>query len=146
MSKFVLFQYTDKKSEIEDLKDRIEKIKHRGYIIADSVKGSSKYPPYNIKNYIAIGFDDISQSKIEKLEQILTQKCNELLDINIEAEEFINTIDDSEIRQILRHKYIDDKNWIQIAHDMNNTYKKNKYTADSVRMKHDRFIKKFKKF
>ena len=56
--KFVLFQYTDKKSEIEDLKNRIEKIKHRGYIIADSVKGSSKYPPYNIKNYVTIGFDD----------------------------------------------------------------------------------------
>lgn len=142
MKKFVLIQYNDIKSEITDLQDRIRKIESKGYVISDSVKGSSNIFPYTIQNYKATGFDDISINKVHKLESILKEKCDQLIDLNIEAEEFLKNVDDSEIRQILRYKYIDDKNWIQISNDMNYLYKKDKYTPDSVRMKHDRFLKK----
>lgn len=142
MGKTILLQYIDVKSEIADLEDRINKINDKGYVISDSVKGSSKEFPYTTRNYIVTGLDNVSINKVKKLKNILEEKRNSLIDLNIQAEEFLETIEDSEMRIILRNKYIDNKNYIQIAHDMNNLYKKKKYTADGIRMKHDRFIKK----
>lgn len=142
MGKTILLQYIDVKSEIADLEDRINKINDKGYVISDSVKGSSKEFPYTTRNYTVTGLDNVSINKVKKLKNILEEKRNSLIDLNIQAEEFLETIQDSEMRIILRNKYIDNKNYIQIAHDMNNLYKKKKYTADGIRMKHDRFIKK----
>lgn len=142
MGKTILLQYIDVKSEIADLEDRINKINDKGYIISDSVKGSSKEFPYTTRNYTVTGLDNVSINKVKKLKNILEEKRNSLIDLNIQAEEFLETIEDSEMRIILRNKYIDNKNYIQIAHDMNNLYKRKKYTADGIRMKHDRFIKK----
>lgn len=142
MGKTILLQYIDVKSEIADLEDRINKINDKGYVISDSVKGSSKEFPYTTRNYTVTGLDNVSINKVKKLKNILEEKRNSLIDLNIQAEEFLETIEDSEMRIILRNKYIDNKNYIQIAHDMNNLYKKKKYTADGIRMKHDRFIKK----
>jgi len=142
LGKTILLQYIDVKSEIADLEDRINKINDKGYVISDSVKGSSKEFPYTTRNYTVTGLDNVSINKVKKLKNILEEKRNSLIDLNIQAEEFLETIQDSEMRIILRNKYIDNKNYIQIAHDMNNLYKKKKYTADGIRMKHDRFIKK----
>ena len=59
-----------------------------------------------------------------------------------EIEDYIETIPFSEIRQIFRYRYLDNKNWVQIAHEMNNLYKKKEYTENSVRHKHDRYLEK----
>lgn len=142
MGKNILLQYIDIKSEIVDIEDRINKINDKDYIISDSVKGSSKKFPYTTRNYTITGFDNVAINRLNKLKNILEEKRNRLIDLNIQAEEFLETIEDSEMRIILRNKYIDNKNYIQIAHDMNNLYKKKRYTADGIRMKHDRFIKK----
>lgn len=50
------------------------------------------------------------------------------------------------MRQIFRYRYKDCKNWIQIAHEMNRIYKKKEYNEESVRKKHDRYLKKLNKF
>lgn len=59
-----------------------------------------------------------------------------------EIEDYIETIPFSEIRQIFRYRYLDNKNWIQIAHEMNKLYKREDYTENSVRCKHDRYLEK----
>lgn len=59
-----------------------------------------------------------------------------------EIENYIETIPFSEIRQIFRYRYLDNKNWVQIAHEMNKLYKSKKYNDDSVRKKHDRYLEK----
>lgn len=47
----------------------------------------------------------------------------------------LNKIEDTEIRQIIRYKYEDDLNWIQIMHKMD-------YPSESkARMKLERFLK-----
>ena len=66
---------------------------------------------------------------------MLEEKKDELLDITIDIEEYLKEIDNSRIRQIIRHKYIDGMNWIQIGHKM-------KTTADGARMELKRFFKK----
>ena len=49
---------------------------------------------------------------------------------------YINSIDDSFIRQILTLRYVNRLSWNQIAHHIGGN------TADSVRMAHNRFLEK----
>ena len=67
-----------------------------------------------------------------------------LVDKKQEIESYIETIPFSEIRSIFRVRYIDNKNWIQIAHEMNRLYQRKEYSEDSVRHKHDRYLEKIK--
>lgn len=58
--------------------------------------------------------------------------------INLEYE--IQKIEDSDIRTIIRYRYVQRLNYIQIAHKMNENGRKI-YSADSIRMQLKRFIK-----
>ena len=60
----------------------------------------------------------------EKLLQMLTQ-----------VEEYIESIEDSRIRRIMRHRYIDNLNWTQVAINMGKNH-----TGESCRKAHDRFL------
>ena len=59
-----------------------------------------------------------------------------------EAEQFIESVQDIEMRNILSLHYIDDMTWVQTAHEMNILYGQEKYSSESCRKKHDRFLKK----
>ena len=58
-----------------------------------------------------------------------------------EAEEFIESIKNSELRIMLRLHYIDDLTWIQTAHTMNSMFKKRVYTEAACRKRNERFFK-----
>lgn len=85
--------------------------------------------------------------RIERL-KIYTDKLDtfkqKLQKMQIEIEEYIETIPFSDVRQIMRLHYEEGFNWIQISHELNMMFssKVTKYTADSVRMKHDRYLKR----
>ena len=59
-------------------------------------------------------------------------------------EYMLNSVKDSELRIILRYKYLDGLKNYQIAEAMNKDIKDNKreYTADSIRMQINRFFEK----
>ena len=60
-----------------------------------------------------------------------------------EAEEFIASVSDIEIRSILSFHYIEGMGWAQVAYNMNVLYGDKIYTPDGCRVKHERFLKKF---
>ena len=124
-----LIQYCDLKKEIENLEKRIDKIRQQSDLIADVVQNG-------IKGHMLIrGIDYTRIHKLNKLEAVLQERYNKLLDMQTEIEGWINTIDRSDIRQIIEYRYIDSMTWIQIGHTM-------KTTADAVRVAHDRFLEK----
>ena len=57
------------------------------------------------------------------------------------AEEFIASISDVEMRDILSFYYIKGMTWAQAAGQMDILHGVKKYTADGCRKKHDRFMK-----
>ena len=59
-----------------------------------------------------------------------------------EAEEYINSIEKSELRMMFRFYYIDGMTWLQVAHKMNQLHPKRRvaYTEDSCRMRNTRFF------
>ena len=122
--------------EIADLERRITTAEKQSEMASDVVqkgyKGHAVIFGVDVKRAYKLQY---MYEKLKKFKIILVDKKQEILD-------YIETIPFSEIRQIFRYRYIDNKNWIQIAHEMNKAYRREDYNEDSVRMKHDRYLKK----
>lgn len=72
----------------------------------------------------------------EKIRELISMKLAEISVAEREILEYIFSIDDSQIRRIMRLRYIELKSWLQVANAIGGNN-----TADSVRMAHDRFLK-----
>ena len=114
---------------------RIKNLEKKSSIASDTVLSSSGFP------YVqhAVGISGINEKKYTLLERykvrlnVFKIKLEELTD---EVEEFIQTVDDSELRQILRYRYHDNYSWVKIMHLM-------EYESESkARMMIERFLEK----
>jgi hypothetical protein len=145
LTKNILKQYVDLKEELKEvevyiqkIQGQIERIERERYVV-DSVKGGSG----GIQTFLVAGFPypEYSRKKTRLYIRIERQKrLIEEIDNTInEVEEYIANVQDSRMRRILRYKYIDDMNWIKMAHVMGG-----KCTSESLRKEHDRFMEKEK--
>lgn len=145
-----LTQYCDLREEIKDLcaridrdERRLEKIESEG-IVSDTVTGTREdgtIGPIKITGFPVPEYDTVKamlKRRIAKL-HILEEELQEALN---QVDDFINAMPKSEIRMLFRLYYLDDYNWIQVARIMNQRFPKKKYTEDSCRMKHNRYLEK----
>lgn len=117
---------------IKDLEERIRKMKQN--VVKDSVKGSHKEFPYTEHMCVVEGVQN-DYGALEKRKKLLSKKYDELNNLKLDIEEFINTgIKDEHLRQVLEYKYIDELTYNQIAHRIGGS-------ADSIRMEVNRFFK-----
>lgn len=146
MNKNVLEQYTSIKKEIADLErmiaDSNRKIKmYEKQIVSDTVTGT--------RDDLTIGpikITGIAQQKLDEQQELnrkRVQKMNrfkkKLENIVVEVEEYIQSIDDSEVRRIVRMRYVENLSWVRIA-----IYMGKGYTEDSCRIKIERYLKRLK--
>lgn len=122
--------------EIQDLERRITDKEKQSPMASDVVQNGYK------GHAVIYGLDVKRAYKLQYMYEKLKKFKIKLVEKKQEIEDYIETIPFSEIRQIFRYRYIDNKNWVQIAHEMNKLYRKHDYNEDSVRMKHDRYLKK----
>lgn len=152
MDKNVLIEYADMKEEIKDLRRRIEQNKKElsrlnGQIVMDSVScGKKGKKPLGTVKITGRPVTAISrkESLLNKRIRRLEELEEELLELTIQVDEYIETIEKSELRIIFRLYYIDDLTWYQVALRMNQNFPKRKvkYTEDNCRMRHNRFLEK----
>lgn len=128
-----LKQYRFLKKEIKVIEDRINELENE--TVLDAVSGSTSYMPY-VKRTMVIEGVDIA--RINSLKRLLVNRKHKAYTILKEIETFINTIDDSTIRQIIQLRYIDGRSWSSIA---NKIY--GYPCGNRARMKVERFLKKF---
>ena len=150
MDKTILSEYADMKEEIKDLRRRIaedqKKIDQlKQTVVSDSVscgkKGKKPIRTVKIKGFPQMEINRrISllkrrQAKLQMLETDLIEK-------QLQVEEYIQTIQKSELRTMFRLYYIDNMTWYQVALRMNQIFPKRriKYTEDNCRMRHNRFL------
>ena len=150
MDKTILSEYADMKEEIKDLRRRIaedqKKIDQlKQTVVSDSVscgkKGKKPIRTVKIKGFPQMEINRrISllkrrQAKLQMLETDLIEK-------QLQVEEYIQTIQKSELRTMFRLYYIDNMTWYQVALKMNQIFPKRriKYTEDSCRIRHNRFL------
>lgn len=152
MDKNILIEYADMKEEIKDLRRRIEQNKKElsrlnGQIVMDSVScGKKGKKPLGTVKITGRPVTAISrkESLLNKRIRRLEELEEELLELTIQVDEYIETIEKSELRIIFRLYYVDDMSWFQVALKMNQMFPKRKvkYTEDNCRMRHNRFLEK----
>ena len=128
--KTILVQHCDLKKEILKLENRLEKTRKQSPMVSDVVQNGYK------RHAVIFGYDIIRDSKLKKLEKILQERYDKLLDMQTEIETYISSIERSDIRQIFEHRYIDDMSWVQIQMAMGYKHE------DTARNKHDKYLKK----
>lgn len=152
MDKNILIEYADMKEEIKDLRRRIEQNKKElfrlnGQVVMDSVScGKKGKKPLGTVKITGRPVTAISrkESLLNKRIRRLEELEEGLLELTIQVDEYIETIEKSELRIIFRLYYIDDLTWYQVALRMNQNFPKRKvkYTEDNCRMRHNRFLEK----
>lgn len=141
MDKELLSQINSTRREIEELREKIDKINNKPVkTVIDSVKGSSVSYPYTQHNCVIEGLDNkkiiANKKSRNKYKKQIKNKEFKLMKLITNLEYELNNVEDSEIRRIIRHKYEEDLNWIQIMFKM-------EYDSESkARMKLERFLKK----
>lgn len=135
MDKKQLSQLHHVSREIEILRDQINNMNHE--TVTDSVKGSDPYFPYVEHTMIISGVEVRGyDQKVTRLKKKLQRRIDELMDMAVEINEYIATIDNSEMRQILTLRYINNLTWQQVASHMGTAG-----DGSTERKKHDRFLK-----
>ena len=127
------------KKEIKYLDNKLKKIEEKPIkIVQDSVSSSSREFPYTRHTTVIEGFETPKNKRKYKK---LINNAKYRLEKNINHLEYeLEKIEDSEIRMIIRYKYEEGLNYIQIAHRMNESENKI-YTEEGIRKKFERFFK-----
>ena len=130
MNKKTLNQYTDLVKEAQKLEKRIERLRKQSSQVSDVVQNGYK------RHAVIFGYDVVRDSKLKELEFLLMDRKAKIIIQQTEIENYINNIEESDIRQIFEHRYIDNMNWIQIQIAMGYEHE------DTARKKHDRYLEK----
>lgn len=134
MDKEQLKQIRYIKSEIAVIENQINNIEPA--MVTDKVKGSSSYFPYIQRDFTLEGIDtDEYERRVRRLQRKLIKRKEKLLQLQEEANNFIDSIEDSLIRQAITLKYVDGYSWENIAKKMGSST-----TPDSIRMAVNRYI------
>lgn len=141
ISKEILIQYADLQQEISELQARKIKLEKQfktfldGGTVTDMVTGGSG----GIQHFKIEGFPIVAYEKarnaLSKNIQRIEDKYTELLELQNEVEEYIESIDDSRMRRIIRMRFLDKMTWNQVANNIGGNN-----TEDSIRMAFNRFL------
>ena len=148
LEKSVLIQYCDMQAEIKELRrlikmteERLEKIEKEG-AVSDVVSGGMG----GIQHFTVTGFPIPEHARMKQLlisrRERLKMKEAELLELTNQAEEYIESIEKSELRIMFRLYYIEGLTWAQVAMRMNSLFPKRKiaYTEKNCQKRNIRFF------
>lgn len=138
MTKEFLDQIENINNELEGLKKRLKRINSKeNTVVQDSVQGSSRSYPYIKHNCVIEGIEVPRNKNLKKkYKKLINNKRYKLDKLKIQLEYELNYVKDSEIRDIIRHRYNDNKTWLQIMFLMNYN------SEDKARKKLERFLQK----
>ncbi|AEY67912.1 hypothetical protein [Clostridium sp. BNL1100] len=139
MIKEELSQIIKLKKEIKQLNEKLQELSYgdNETIVTDKVRGSMAQFPYLPKSFTITGREEMSEECIKERNEIgvrIRIKTQSLMGKINKTYEFIESIEDSTVRQIMVYRYIDGLTWEQTGECMS-------YSWETVRKKHDKFLK-----
>lgn len=146
MDRDILVQYTDLQEEIRDIRRRaerahgqMERLETEGTVL-DAVKGTRQDGTFGSIRIEGFPYADYEKRR-RSLQSYLLKLADmeeKLLELTNQAEEYINSIEDSRMRRIVQYRILDGLSWYEVADRMGG-----KATSDSCRMYFERFLQKF---
>lgn len=147
MQKEILIQYCEIKEEIKDIRRRKEKLEkeiRQLSTVSDSVKGTRPDGTYGIIKITGYPTPEYYRKRaaIERYQKQLELKEAELLEFTCSAEEYIESIEKSEMRIMFRLYYIDGLPWWKVAMRMNSMFpnRRMQFTEDSCKKRNLRYF------
>lgn len=141
ISKEILIQYSDLQQEITELHDRKKSLEKQfksfldGGTVTDMVTGGSGgIQHFKIEGFPVVAYEK-ARNALQRNIQRIEDKYTELLELQNDVEEYIESIADSRMRRIIRMRFLDKLTWNQVADNIGGGN-----TEDSVRMAFNRFI------
>ncbi len=153
MNKDILQQYLHTRARIKYLCTQAEKLRHKinrlmytdygiaGDTVSRGKRGKKPLGTVRISGFPVPEYQGIVE-QLKRRNKLLKAEELKLAKLACEAEGFIASISDIEMRNILSFHYIEGMTWAQVAYSMNVLYNNKIYTSDSCRVKHERFLKK----
>lgn len=136
MTRQKLKQFRHLKREIELLEEQILNLE--AGIVTDKVKGSLSHHPWIETSFRITGFDqDELGRKMSRLKKRLQRRVDDLMDLRTEILEFVESIEDSLLRQVIILRHVNGLTWEQVAAEIGSGT-----TWNSLRMMHDRFLER----
>ena len=145
MDKDILVQYTDLQEEIRDIRRRaerargqMERMETEGTVL-DAVKGTRQDGTFGSIRIEGFPYADYEKRRrsLQSYLLKLAEMEEKLLELTNQAEEYINSIEDSRMRRIVQYRIMDRLSWYEVADKMGG-----KATSDSCKKYFDRFLKK----
>lgn len=121
------------KREIELLQEQIAAVEAE--IVTDKVKGSDPDHPWTERSFIIKGLPGERNEKLLRLRDRLERRKSDLQDMRAEIFEWVESVDDSLLRQVIILRHVNGLSWRQVAREIGAGT-----TWDSLRKMHDRFI------
>ncbi len=146
MDKDILVQYTDLQEEIRDIRRRaerargqMERLETEGTVL-DAVKGTRQDGTFGSIRIEGFPYADYEKRRrsLQSYLLKLAEMEEKLLELTNQAEEYINSIEDSRMRRIVQYRILDGLSWYEVADRMGG-----KATSEGCRKYFDRFFEKF---
>lgn len=141
MNKDILIQYCDLQQEISELQERKAKLEKQfksfmdGSTVTDMVTGGAGgIQHFKIEGFPIVAYER-ARNALQKNIQTIERRYAELLELQNEVEEYIESIEDSRMRRIIEMRFIDKMTWNQVANNIGG-----RNTDDSVKKAFYRFI------
>lgn len=145
MEKDILVQFADMQEEVKDIRKRAEGVRKQlerletGGTVIDTVKGTRQdgtFGSIRIEGFPCVDHE----KKLRNLQSYLRKLAEaeeKLLELTNAAEEYINGIEDSRMRRIVRYRFLDGLSWNEVADRLGGNN-----TEGSVKMAFGRFFEK----
>lgn len=145
MEKDILVQFADMQEEVKDIRKRAEGVRKQlerletGGTVIDTVKGTRQdgtFGSIRIEGFPCVDHE----KKLRNLQSYLRKLAEaeeKLLELTNAAEEYINGIEDSRMRRIVRYRFLDGLSWNEVAGRLGGNN-----TEGSVKMAFGRFFEK----
>ena len=115
ITKKKLENYRHDKKELQELKKKIENVSNiEDDFVFDTVISSRHQIPYNQTTINICGYTDRTE-RIDNLNALYSRRINKLEQDLLLIEEFIEEIEDSEIKLMIRYRFLNGDSWNKTA-------------------------------
>lgn len=129
----MLEQYDDMFREAKMWEQELDELRKKNTVVKDTVRGSMSSFPYTTHSVTIQGMQK-PNGRIAAQEKRLEERMERLDAMLTEIDDFIDKLEDSQLRQIINYRYVQGYSWVKTARLVHNK-------ENAIRMRVKRYFK-----